>query len=122
MRENKKKVFERLKEEFRVKAEKKVERRRMKRMLDPDRLLKEKLRIEDKTRRDMEKKLAKEKHKEEVAMRKEEREAAKADTLTLAKEVKPELMTLLDEIYFNEETGFMNQTSCTGRRTPRTSW
>ena len=40
MRGNKKKVFERLKEEFRVKAEKKVERRRMKRMLDPERLLK----------------------------------------------------------------------------------
>ena len=53
----------------------------------------------------MEKRLAKEKHKEEVAMRKEEREAAKADTLTLATEVKPELMNLLDEIYFNEETG-----------------
>ena len=108
MIENKKKVFERLKEEFRVMAEKKVERRRMQRVLDPDRLLKEKLCIEDRTRRDMEKRLAKEKHKEEVYTMKAERDATKADTLTLAMEAKPELMNLLDERCFTEETGFMN--------------
>jgi len=96
MRENKKKVFERLKKEFEAKAEKKVERRRIRRMLDPEKLMKEKLRVEEKTKRDMEKRLAKDKHKEDVAERKAAREATKADTLTLALEVKPELMNLLN--------------------------
>ena len=102
-------LYKALKEKFEKKAKMKVVARRWRRYIDPERIQREKARMADKEKRDKEKAETKEKHKEEVAKRKEARKAIKEDTLTLTVESKPEIMMMLDELYHDEEKGFMNQ-------------
>jgi len=77
-------LYKALKEEFEMKATKKVAARKWKRHIDPEGIAREKARKADKEKRDKEKAEAKAKHRREVAKRREVRKAIKEDSITLS--------------------------------------